>query len=727
MPQARVKCQALSLKQAQPKIPTQPRTARIERVKDLLKDLNEPQQQAVIAVDGPVLILAGAGSGKTKALTHRIAYLIEACKVAPASILAVTFTNKAAEEMRQRVAKLLGVDPNNRTFMPYLGTFHSVCVRLLRAESAQIGLPANFTIFDSGDSLAAIKQAMRQIGVDEKRFTPGLIRELISSAKNELLKPQDYERLASGQGQQVAARVYYVYDRLLKSAGGLDFDDLIMQTVEMFRRNPEILSRWQERMNYILIDEYQDTNQAQYQLVKMLAQAKRNICVVGDDWQSIYSWRGANFQNILDFEKDYPDALVVKLERNYRSTKNILAAASHVITKNSRRSDKRLWTDEAEGEAVAIWSASNEMAEAEMVVREIERLVRSGYKLRETAVLYRTNAQSRPLEDVFVRNGLPYKMVGGVRFYERREVKDILAYLKFIYQPDDVISFNRIINLPARGLGHRSLELFQDYRLKGDMDIISALDQVGQIEGLTPRARTSLAGFAGVIHALRETSQTKPLSSLIKHILDATGFISFLDDGTIQSAERVENVQELISVAKDYDEAGIASFLEEVALITDLDSYAGEKEGVTLMTLHSAKGLEFRAVFMVGMEEGIFPHSRSLFDAGEMEEERRLCYVGMTRARQRLYLLHASSRMLFGKIMRNPASQFLADLPSSAAAASPAHVSGPSVDYKIGDRVRHATFGEGIITAVRGDEAMAAFAGIGAKKLSLSFAPLEKI
>jgi DNA helicase-2/ATP-dependent DNA helicase PcrA len=703
---------------------------------DLLSELNEPQREAVKTVEGPVLMLAGAGSGKTKALTHRIAYLVAEKHVSPTEILAVTFTNKAAGEMRTRVLQLLGQNPANRSFLPFMGTFHSICVRLLKREAEHLELPANFVIFDSQDSLSAIKQAMRSLGISEKEFAPRMIQGLVSSAKNELIGPKGYADLASGQAGQVAAKVYPAYQRLLREAGALDFDDLIFETVKMFKSKAEILERYRQQFRYIMIDEYQDTNGAQYQLCKVLAENHHNICVVGDDWQSIYSWRGANFQNILNFEKDYPEAAVIKLEQNYRSTKTILDAAHSVITKNEVRSDKQLWTDNEQGPKIVVRQAFNELHEGELIIRGIEEARRDGKTYRDCAVLYRTNAQSRSLEEAFLRARLPYKIVGGTRFYERKEIKDALAYLRLVYQPNDRVSFERVVNMPARGLGAKSLERLTEFARADDLGIVEAAARANDIPGLTGRAVNSLTSFAHLIASLRIASEEKTVSELTELMLKKSGYLDFLDDRSVQAEDRIENVKELISVAQQFDNVGLAGFLEEIALIADVDNYSTETDAVTLMTLHAAKGLEFPVVFMPGLEEGIFPHSRTQFSQAELEEERRLCYVGMTRAREQLTILHASSRLLYGTTGHNPPSRFIMDIPpelitdgESEPSSSFGQLREPvftHVDLTPGDEIIHAKFGRGIVSQVDGDEVVATFAGLGTKKLSLAFAPIEK-
>jgi DNA helicase-2/ATP-dependent DNA helicase PcrA len=689
-------------------------------------------------------MLAGAGSGKTKALTHRIAYLVSEKQVAPSTILAVTFTNKAAGEMRHRVLELLGRRPDDKQYLPFIGTFHSICVRMLRRDHELVGLTSSFTIFDGGDSLSAIKQAMRQVGVDEKQFAPRLLANLISSAKNELLGPKEYAGYAQGGAQEAAAKTYHVYQDLLAQASALDFDDIIMKTVQLLR-SPETLARWQQQFRYILIDEYQDTNHAQYQMVKLLAAAHRNICVVGDDWQAIYSWRGANFQNILDFEKDYPEAVIVKLEQNYRSTKNILDAAHAIITKNLVRSNKKLWTDAPEGEQLSVLTAYDQSHEGDLIVETIGRLQGQSYKLKDCAVLYRMGAQSRALEEAFLRHNLPYTIVGGTRFYERKEIKDALAYLRLVHNPSDSISFERIINVPPRGLGERSLERLRDYQNGHELSLLQALGTIGQVEGFTPKAKQALNGLSALLFSWREEIENLSVAGLLERILKDSGYLQYLDDGSVLAADRIENVKELLSVAETYQDLGLAGFLEEIALVSDLDNYSNDTDAVTLMTLHAAKGLEFPVVLMPGMEEGIFPHSRSAYDKAQLEEERRLCYVGMTRARQKLYLIHAQSRMLYGQIQHNPPSRFLLDIPAelqvgevpATSSASlgydprserdPAHLAPEKVGLKAGDRIRHAKFGEGIVVSAEGDELTAAFEGIGTKHLSLSFAPVERL
>lgn len=707
---------------------------------DIVTSLNPAQRAAVLHDKGPLLILAGAGSGKTKTLTHRIAYLIAEKDVPDQAILAVTFTNKAAKEMRHRLASLLGQNADNRSFMPWMGTFHSICVRLLRFDGEQIGVPRNFVILDEADKLSLIKQAMKQLSISEKAFTPRGIASVISSAKNELLTPADYAAVASLPQQRVAADVYPLYESLRKSAGALDFDDLIAESVRLLT-NPQVAAIWRQRFRAILVDEYQDTNAAQYRLVKLLVNDDRNLCVVGDDWQSIYSWRGADFTNILNFERDFPGAEVVKLEQNYRSTKAILDAAQQVITKNTQRSDKQLWTDAGDGLPVQVMPVSSEVHEAEAVVSRVKTAV--DLRLRrysEYAVLYRTNAQSRSIEDAFIRYGIPYRIVGGTRFYDRKEIKDIVAYLRLIYQPADRASFLRIVNVPTRGLGAKSVDVFMAWQAQTSMTLIDALQASDLCVGVTPRARSALSGLGDALAKLREEMLARPLAEVIEKVIKRFDYLAYLDDGTAQAEDRQANVRELVSDAKERQDLDVAGYLEEISLISDLDTVDDRADAVTLMTLHAAKGLEFPVVFMIGMEETIFPHTRALYDASEMEEERRLCYVGMTRAREELYLISASSRLIFGNRQYNPPSRFLTDIealettPLAGAAQQWSQESHyvPDAeavpDVAVGDRVRHHIFGTGTITEIDGMVASIVFAGsTTAKKLNLSFAPLEKI
>jgi len=716
----------------------------------LLEGLNPEQQRAVETTEGPLLIQAGAGSGKTKTLTHRIAYIIASQKAYPTNILAVTFTNKAAKEMRERVAKLLGDRAENRGFMPYMGTFHSICVRLLRQDGEHIGIPRSFVIFDETDRVNAIKQASKQLHIDEKSFPARTLSGIISSAKNDLISAQEYANMAMSPAQRAAAQVYPLYQQALRDASALDFDDLIARTVSMLETQPEIRAKWQTQFKYIMIDEYQDTNAAQYKLVKFLTNQDKNIAVVGDDWQSIYSWRGADFRNILNFERDYPNCTVIKLEQNYRSTKHILEAAHGVITKNQQRSDKKLWTNAEGGLPVQILQLSNERAEGEAVVRRIrDGLDRGIRSYKDYAVLYRTNAQSRAMEEAFIHYGIPYKIVGGTRFYDRKEIKDLIAYVRLIFQPEDRVSFERIVNVPTRGIGGKSVETFFAWQRASGLTLLQALDHSGECNEITPRARKSLAELADILGSLRTLVEETPPAALIDSLVRRIDYLSYLDDGTAQGESRQENVKELIGVAQEYHDVGLDGFLEEVALISDLDQADMNSDAVTLMTLHAAKGLEFPVVFMIGMEETIFPHSRALYDQSEMEEERRLCYVGMTRAREELYLISATGRMLYGGVQHNPPSRFLSEVDGqvqqdTGSSFSFGFTSGQSEyaqpfgqpisdepryvpELSEGDNVRHQVFGVGTIVELDGDTASIFFKGKGLKKLNISFAPLEKL
>ena len=713
-------------------------------MKDFFSGLNDAQIEAVKTIDGPVLMLAGAGSGKTKALTHRIAYLVGEKKVPPHSILAVTFTNKAAAEMRSRVANLLGFNDPSATPLTFLGTFHSIANKILRRESERLGLNSNFLIYDASDSQALIKKILKSLHVDDKTITPSGISWAISSAKNELVGPEKYRSMASSRIQLVAADVYPIYQRELRNAKALDFDDLIMQLVGLFKSEPEVLERYQNQFQYILVDEYQDTNNAQYQMIKLLSSKNHNICVVGDDWQSIYSWRGANYQNILNFEKDYPDAKVVKLEQNYRSTQHILDAAHHVISKNISRSKKKLWTNLGLGEKVHVLQVADEMSEGRTIVQTIERLknLNPQLSLQDFAVLYRTNAQSRSLEECFLRYNIPYQVVGGTRFYDRREVKDVLAYMRVIFQPNDMVSLARILNVPTRGVGAKSASALIDYLNKNEADTIDSMVHAENIVGLKGKALKEIKNL-GLI--LRDLSEQKNLSiyELMDALVKRIGYLDFLQDGSISAEDRIENVQELLGVTKSYQNMDLETFLTDVALVSDLDSHNSNSNSISLMTLHSAKGLEFDVVFMVGMEEGVFPHSRSFFEPEELEEERRLCYVGMTRAKEQLYMIHASSRLLYGNTQHNLPSRFIADIPEEIIDQtnngkvtkaqdffndeqfSQEEFESPNLNE--GDLVRHPLFGEGKVVSIDDSEATIQFNRVGQKTLNLQYAPLHKI
>lgn len=692
------------------------------------------------------MILAGAGSGKTKTLTHRIAHLIASSRATPYNILAVTFTNKAAREMRERVATLLGENPDNRGFMPYMGTFHSICVRLLRQDGEAIGVPKNFVIFDESDRQSAIKQASKQLMLDEKMYPARSISSIISTAKNDLTIPGS-DDAGNNPVQRAARQVYPLYQRILKDAGALDFDDLIAKVVHMLQINTSLRAKWVQQFRYIMIDEYQDTNAAQYKLIKLLTSQDKNIAVVGDDWQSIYSWRGADFRNILNFEKDYPEVTIVKLEQNYRSTKAILDAAHSVITKNKQRSDKELWTEAGDGKPVDILQVANERAEAEGIVRRVKNATDAQLRnFQEFAVLYRTNAQSRSVEEAFVRYGVPYRIVGGQRFYDRKEIKDILAYLRLMYQPADRVSFERVVNVPTRGIGTKSLENFYAWQQAEGQTLQQALLSVKDAPSITAKAKKGLSELGDILQTFREQLDTIALPVVIESLLKRIDYYRYLDDKTPQGDSRQENVRELVGVAKSYQELGIDGFLEEVALVSDVDKMDNTANAVTLMTLHAAKGLEFPVVFMTGMEETIFPHSRALYDQSEMEEERRLCYVGMTRAKEELYLSFATGRLLYGSVQHNPPSRFLSEIDGavqvdsislggsmwqSSFDQSPPDEFNQEVQYipelNEGDNVQHDVFGTGTVVEMQGETAVIYFKGKGAKKLNVAFAPLKKL
>ncbi|MBC7512447.1 UvrD-helicase domain-containing protein [Candidatus Saccharibacteria bacterium] len=692
-----------------------------------IEGLNDAQMQAVTADTGPLLILAGAGSGKTKTLTHRIGYLVGEKGVWPNQILAVTFTNKAAREMRERLAHLLE-QPNTRGFMPWMGTFHGICVRLLRLDGTTIGIQSNFVIYDEDDRQGLIKQALKAEGVTDAKIKPKAVSGMISSAKNAMIGPDEFEQTANYPFQKTVAGVYRRYELLRKKAGALDFDDLLLETVRLFRENDDVRRKWQRQFAHIMIDEYQDTNTAQYTIVKQLVGPERNICVVGDDWQSIYSWRGADFKNILNFEQDFPGAMVIKLEQNYRSTGSILAAANNVISKNVQRTDKKLWTAEGDGTPVQVHELYDEAEEARLVAGRISAQVAIGARRPDDfAVLYRTNAQSYTMERALLQARVPYQIVGGVRFYDRKEIKDITAYLRFIYQPNDRMSFSRIANVPGRGLGASSLERFMIWQSATGMDIIEALVRVREADGITPRAKNAFEKLGELLNGLRGL-ELEP-SQMIERLLEKSGYIHYLRDGSPQAEDREENVSSLVSDAKTF--AALPEFLEEIALMTSAD-VSNETPSVTLMTLHAAKGLEFPVVFMVGMEEGIFPHSR-VHDAGpsELEEERRLCYVGMTRAREELHLSYAASRLQFGQRGYNPVSRFIADMGDVVALTertigAQEEFYDEGVAFDINDRVKSAQFGEGTIIDIDGMAVTVNFDTGQRKKLNVEYARLER-
>lgn len=644
----------------------------------LLEKLNPEQRKAVVTTEGPLLILAGAGSGKTRVLTNRIAYLISEKGVLPRNILAVTFTNKAAGEMRERVKSILG-PVGDRV---WVSTFHSACVRILRKEITKLGYGENFVIYDDREQLGVIKGAMAALNINEKLFAPKAIAGRIDRAKNHLLNASSYSALAKDFFAERAAKVYAAYEEEMKKNNALDFNDLIMLAVRLFNEHPDVLKTYRDQLRYIMVDEYQDTNHAQYKLIKMLAEEYRNLCVVGDDDQSIYAWRGADISNILDFEKDYRDAVVIRLEQNYRSTKNIIKAAGEVVKRNSGRKGKTLWTDNPEGEPISFYSARDEHDEAGFVTREIARqknevVADCGTPLqyRDFAVFYRTNAQSRVMEDRLMRDGIPYTIVGGMRFYDRAEIKDILAYLKVIANPSDAIGLKRIINVPHRGIGDATLEKVEGFASDRRITLFEAIREVvegreaGAGELLSKGPRLKLQQFYDLMERLNKGAAAGGIAKLSQKVLDETGYIQKLkEEKTEEALGRIENLEEFITAAEEFDEKAeektLRSFLDQVALVSDMEEYEGETDRVTLMTLHAAKGLEFPVVFIIGMEDGLFPHSRTKDDPEGLEEERRLCYVGMTRAQNKLYLLNARERRVFGRDQINSPSIFLSEIPA---------------------------------------------------------------
>lgn len=721
--------------------------------RDLLSELNPAQRSAVTAGDGPLLIFAGAGSGKTRVLTYRIAWLIQQGRAQPWEILAVTFTNKAAREMRARVTQLVHLASGNI----WLGTFHAIAARMLRRDGSVAGIDRHFVIYDEADRLAAVKQIMDDLRIDPKRHPPGGIVAAISRAKDELIGPADFVRSAAGGFDEIVARVYPRYQAFLEHNRALDFDDLLLRTVQLLRGHADVLERYQRRFRYIMVDEYQDTNHAQYVMVQQLAARHRNLCVVGDDDQSIYGFRGADVRNILSFERDYPEAHVVKLEQNYRSTQPILDAAYHVIKSNPNRAPKRLWTERNGGSKLVIAQTYDEREEAQAVAQEAMRLVAQGdYRLSDIAVLYRTNAQSRALEEVLLRRGVPYKLIGGLRFYERREVKDILAYLRLVANPEDTLSFSRVINVPRRGLGEKSLAQLGLFADTHAITPWSALDRLPEITGLPAAATRSLQDFRALILEVQQASRGRPLAEVVDLLIVRSEYERYLQDGSQDAQDRLANILELRGLASEYDGLppgeGLLAFLEDVALMSDVDTLDERAQGITLITIHMVKGLEFGVVFMLGMEEGLFPHVRALDEPPGLEEERRLAYVGMTRAKDRLYLFHTFRRHLYGSANLNVPSRFLADVPLELverAAGIPAGVadglaparaveadrpgisSTPTQRFSAGDTVEHRSWGRGTVlksTMTRTDEEIIVrFDRVGMKILAVSLAPVVKV
>ena len=626
----------------------------------ILSGLNTKQKEAVTTINGPVLIIAGAGSGKTTALTHRIAYLIDQ-NIEPANILAVTFTNKAADEMKERVKNLFK-EKSLKNF-PTISTFHSFCAKILRREIQLLGYNNNFVIFDANDQLSLMKKVIKNSGANAERFKPKTLLNAIADAKNELIDHETYEKSNEGFFEETTAKFYNEYQKELKKTNAVDFDDLIMLTVQIFQKYPQILEKYQNQYKYILIDEYQDTNQAQYALTKLLARKNNNICVVGDDWQCIYTWRKADFRNILKFEKDWPDAKIIMLEENYRSTQNILDASHGIISKNIYRTDKKLWTKAKKGALIAVNEVWDENAEGRFIIKEIAKLIlEKKYSPQDFVVLYRTNAQSRAIEEAFLQANFPYKIVGAVKFYARREIKDILAYLRLLINPADTISLQRIINVPPRSIGKASME-----KIAVEVTDITDENFLKNKIILPLKAHKSFLDLSRTISNLRGRLDKFNLTKLINMVLSRVGYENFIKDGTDEGESRWENVQELITVAKKYDnlngETALKQLLEDITLVNDADEIESKRDIVNLMTLHSVKGLEFPVVFIAGCEEGLLPHSRSWTDSAQMEEERRLCYVGLTRAKKLAYMIFAAQRNLYGRSESNAPSRFIADIP----------------------------------------------------------------
>lgn len=721
----------------------------------LLKGLNPEQKKAVKTTEGPLLIMAGAGSGKTRVLTHRIAYLMVEKQVHPQNILAITFTNKAAKEMKERIYKMMGGAADDL----WISTFHSMCVRILRRDIDRIGFNRNFSILDPTDQLTVIKNVLKEKNIDPKKFDPRGILAAISSAKNELRSPEKYEKTASNYYEQIVSDVYSEYQKVLHKNHALDFDDLIMTTIQLFERVPEVLEYYQRKFQYIHVDEYQDTNRAQYVLVNLLASRFKNLCVVGDSDQSIYRWRGADIKNILYFEKDYPDATVIMLEQNYRSTKTILKAANEVIKNNENRKPKNLWTENEEGSKIYYYQADTERTEAQFVAGKMKELVESGKrKYSDFAILYRTNAQSRVMEEVLLMSNINYTIVGGIKFYDRKEIKDILSYLRLIANPNDDISFERVINVPKRGIGAGSLEKIADFARIHDLSLFEALRSTDLI-GLTPKIAAAAKEFRELIEGFTNMQDYMSVTELVEDVLEKTGYRKMLEqENTLEAQTRLENIDEFLSVTKNFEEnnedKSLIAFLTDLALVADIDKLDEEEDQgdkVVLMTIHSAKGLEFPVVFMIGMEEGVFPHSRSLMEEAEMEEERRLAYVGITRAEEELYLTNAQMRTLFGRTNMNLPSRFIKEIPEdllegpqkrrqkdrmlrprSRHIPSASGTGAQDVEWKAGEKAEHIKWGVGTVVGVRGEgeslELDIAFPNpTGIKRLLAKFAPIKKV
>jgi DNA helicase II / ATP-dependent DNA helicase PcrA len=711
-----------------------------------IASLNPVQQQAVTHRDGAVLILAGPGSGKTRVITHRIAHLVGVHNVHPWRILAVTFTNKAAREMRERVQYLLGESASD----VHLGTFHAMCARWLRIDGACIGVDSSFAIYDDADQLAVMKQVLDTLNVDPRSFPPRAILDAISRAKNELIGQEEFADRVSSYGDEVVSRAYRAYQSTLQSGIALDFDDLLIEALRLFRESPEAKEKYAGRYLHVMVDEFQDTNPVQYQLARELASEHGNICVVGDPDQSIYSWRAADARNVEYFRRDWPDAAVYLLEQNYRSTSAILKAADAVIARNPGRTPRTLWTEREDGDAIVTYEAYNDEEEGEFVAREVSRLTAAGRRYSDVAVMYRVNAQSRPIEEALVRHRIPYRLIGGVRFYQRREIKDLVAYLRLIHNRHDEASWNRVVNVPPRGIGAKTVERLHAWAGAYGLRIADACEAVSRGEhlpGITPRAAAAVTAFTDGLQALRQQDH-ESLGELLDAVIEFSGYSTYLSASNDRAEERLENVGQLRAVMDQYtdlsgEEGDLASFLQDVALVSDVDEIDSAADAVTLLTLHSAKGLEYPVVFMVGMEEGLLPHIRSLEDPDGMEEERRLAYVGITRAGDQLYLTRAFRRLVFGSPQSYPPSRFLNEIPAgltrpwnATGQRAPAAIRAAAPEFNPaeaawapGDRVLHPKFGTGTVVAVQqrsGDvEISVAFDEAGVKRLAQSLAPLS--
>ncbi|HDL0926605.1 TPA: DNA helicase PcrA [Enterococcus faecium] len=738
---------------------------------ELLNGMNPRQKEAVLHTDGPLLLMAGAGSGKTRVLTHRIAYLIEEKEVNPWNILAITFTNKAAKEMKERVNAILASGGED----VWVSTFHSMCVRILRRDVDFIGYNRNFTIIDSSEQLTLMKRILKELNIDPKKYDPRSILGTISQAKNSLQTPQDFAKMQGSYYEEIAAKCYAAYQKELQYNQCMDFDDLIMNTIRLFEEHPDSLTYYQNKFHYIHVDEYQDTNHAQYTLVNLLAGRFRNLCVVGDADQSIYGWRGADMQNILDFEKDYPDAAVILLEQNYRSTKNILSAANQVIENNSNRKPKNLWTENKEGNKITYYRADNERDETRFIVDRMQEEIRSNHRnYGDFAILYRTNAQSRVMEETLLKANIPYKMVGGHKFYDRKEIKDILAYLNVLANPQDSISFERIVNSPKRGIGPGSIEKLRSFASLHEWPLLEAAQNV-DLANIGGKAGQQLGAFGEMIQEVTQMIPYLTVTELTKEVLDRSGYLEDLKiQNTLEAQARIENLEEFLTVTQEFDkqfeqqneedadapEEKLTVFLNDLALVSDIDNLEEDASQVTLMTLHAAKGLEFPVVFLIGLEEGVFPLSRALMEESELEEERRLAYVGITRAEEALYLTNAFSRTLYGRTQYNRPSRFVEEIdqelleiegmrptpkktpvfakktaysykqPETAVVPSKSATGGENNSWKPGDKVKHKKWGLGTVFRVSGTskdlELDVAFPSQGVKRLLAAFAPIEK-